>query len=473
NGYKVDRIDDLLPYKQGEDFLKKNLPRFLHQPADLRDLGIRRFDEPGRRLRFVNHDGWVLFDRDQLAPTRNIIADEPRTDSATLLELLVGWILRRGDSPYRDLENPPGRIADEKLRVALKGQESAAWYTRETNTNAILTVAVPITTTDGTGIVGAVILEQGSEYLTLANEELVRFMGIILLISLTVILALVGYSGRLAKRIRRLAAAADTALSPEGEIAFHMPGRKARDEIGGLARSFNTILKNLHDYTEYLRTLKQTLVHELRTPLSRIFTSLENLEQEPTSESQLRYLTRLRRGTEHLNNILNSMAEANQLERAIENTPKEAVHLKPVFENAVRAYRDAHTDHVFQWRCTVPFATILGSADLIIQMLDKLVNNAIDFSPPGSEIRMKLSGTNEELCISVSNQGPSLPQKMRNKLFDSLVSIRGGNQKSEHLGLGLYIVDLIVKFHGGTRQADNLSDGSGVVFKIYLPVTPR
>ena len=107
----------------------------------------------------------------------------------------------------------------------------------------------------------------------------------------------------------------------------------------------------------------------------------------------------------------------------------------------------------------------------MLQMLDKLVNNAVDFSPPGSKIGVELKRTDKELCISISNQGPTLPQTMHDKLFDSLVSVREGNREGEHLGLGLYIVNLIVEFHEGRRRADNLPDGSGVIFKIYLPAT--
>jgi len=449
-----------------EDFKKNDIPRFLHQPADLHDLATNRFGRPDRRLRFVDRNGWVSFDEGQPATIADIISGEP-----PLPELIVGWILRRGDSSYLNMEDPPGHIADEALRKVLEGQQSVSWYRRETNSSAILAAAAPINATDGTGIRGAVILEQGSEYLTLADAELVRFMGLTLLISLVIIVFLASYSARLAGRIRRLAGAAETVLSPEGEIAFDMPGRKAHDEIGGLARSFNTVLENLHDYTEYLRTLKRTLVHELRTPLSTIFTSLENLEHEPASNSQLPYLKRLRRGTEHLENILNRMAEANQVERTIEDEPKEAVDLKQLLEGAVRTYRDTHADRMFEWQCTLSAATILGSSDLMLQMLDKLVNNAVDFSPPGSKIGVELKRTDKELCISISNQGPTLPQTMHDKLFDSLVSVREGNREGEHLGLGLYIVNLIVEFHEGRRRADNLPDGSGVIFKIYLPDT--
>ncbi|TDJ47436.1 MAG: hypothetical protein E2O51_00970 [Gammaproteobacteria bacterium] len=92
---------------------------------------------------------------------------------------------------------------------------------------------------------------------------------------------MLSYATLLSFRVQRLARAADTALSPEGEIRPALPGRNAGDEIGDLARSFTDLLRRLREYTEYLTTLKAKLAHELRTPLAVVTTSLDNLEREP------------------------------------------------------------------------------------------------------------------------------------------------------------------------------------------------
>jgi K+-sensing histidine kinase KdpD len=113
---------------------------------------------------------------------------------------------------------------------------------------------------------------------------------------------------------------------------------------------------------------------------------------------------------------------------------------------------------------------VRGSSELIAQLLDKLVENAASFSPPASRIDIELMETSGELVLSVRNRGPTLPAKMRRELFDSLVSIRDrGEDKEPHLGLGLHIVALIAKFHGGSAEAEDLSDLSGVVFRVRLP----
>ena len=107
------------------------------------------------------------------------------------------------------------------------------------------------------------------------------------------------------------------------------------------------------------------------------------------------------------------------------------------------------------------------------QLLDKLVDNAVSFSPPGSRIDVTLAAGGDELVLSVANRGPTLPAKMRGRLFDSLVSIREQRDGRPHLGLGLHIVALVADFHGGRCEADDLPDGSGVVFRVWFPALER
>jgi signal transduction histidine kinase len=99
-------------------------------------------------------------------------------------------------------------------------------------------------------------------------------------------------------------------------------------------------------------------------------------------------------------------------------------------------------------------------------MLDKLVDNAVGFSATDDTINVGLSKENGNLLLTVMNPGPPLPLRMRAQLFDSMVSMRGG-ENSRHLGLGLYIARLIAEGHGGSIAADNVPDG--VVFEVRLP----
>ena len=333
---------------------------------------------------------------------------------------------------------------------------------------AVVAAAAPIRA--GEEIRGAVVLEQSSDsVLTLTNEALVRLMTFTLLASLLVALGLLSYSTLLSFRIRRLALAAETALSPEGEIRPALPGRRAGDEIGDLARSFTALLQRLREYTEYLTTLKAKLAHELRTPLAIVTTSLDNLERESHQSHLSPYVARLREGTDRLDAILGAMSEATLIEQAVAATDPELFNIGTVIASCVEAYRDVYQDRRFELSDRAVDARVLGSDDLIAQMLDKLIDNAVSFSPAASTITLTLTSSERHVGLRVTNVGPLLPDSMRNQLFDSLVSMREERSEGRHLGLGLYIVALIVDFHRGTVRAEDLPDGSGVRFVIELP----
>jgi signal transduction histidine kinase len=113
---------------------------------------------------------------------------------------------------------------------------------------------------------------------------------------------------------------------------------------------------------------------------------------------------------------------------------------------------------------------VVGTPDLIAQMVDKLVANAVEFGKDGV-IDVSLARDDGDALLSVSNEGPPLPEMEAGHLFDSMVSVRGGGDAAEpHLGLGLYIVRLIAEFHGGRAQAANRPDASGVVVSVTIPL---
>src|SRR5690606_14472151 len=108
----------------------------------------------------------------------------------------------------------------------------------------------------------------------------------------------------------------------------------------------------------------------------------------------------------------------------------------------------------------------------------KLVDNAASFSATGGSIEIALVDRGPGTELSVANEGPPLPDAMRERLFDSLVSVRDGHGDGHgdgkgdgrpHLGLGLHIVSLIAEFHGARVSADNLPDRSGAVFRVVFP----
>jgi signal transduction histidine kinase len=315
--------------------------------------------------------------------------------------------------------------------------------------------------------VGVVVLQQGTDaILSLTNETLVRLINVTLIATLLVAATLLGYASWLSRRIRRLSMAAEDALDGDN-LRSSLPSALSGDEVGDLSRSFSYVLGQLGDYNDYLRTLASKLSHELRTPLAIVTSSLENLEHEPLNEASTEYAARARDGADRLRGILTAMSEASRVEELMAHAEPEAFDLCAVLSSTLLAYRDVYPQRQFNFETELETATSHGSPELIIQMLDKLVDNAVEFSNDGDTIIFGLERQDSVLLLSVTNPGPPLPERMRSQMFDSMVSVRPG-QDDKHLGLGLYVAKLIAEGHGGRIGADNTD--TGVKLTISLPM---
>jgi two-component system, OmpR family, sensor histidine kinase ChvG len=351
--------------------------------------------------------------------------------------------------------------------AALKGTAGAVWRPAGSRASVVLAAAVPLDAEHPER--GALMLEKTSDALLIWSN---RALGSLIVGGLvTMILAaaiLFGYAGWLSFRIRKLKTATENALTADGLLRGNFPKSRTIDEIGDLSRSFGKLLEQLGEYNEYLRTLASKLSHELSTPLAVVRSSLESLEHENISAGARTYAQRARSGAERLVQILRAMSEATRMERAIASADGELFDLRAVVTGATAAYRDIAGSRSIE--CEVPKepVSLFGAPELIHQALDKLVDNALSFTPEQGRIVIALTQSDGAVSLSVTNPGPALPEKMRGRLFDSLVSMRDSKAGSPHLGLGLYIVRLIAELHHGTALASDLPDATGVVFTIKL-----
>ena len=434
------------------------LPGPLMRPSEeLRDIAAGLVQR-GMRLYITDREGW------QLAATGSLVArDEAQSTTVTAwLRRFYDILVDEGTAAALAAPAASGRERQAYVRRALDGKVGASWFRSEGDGSAIVAVAQPIV--DGGGVIGAVVLQRGTDaILSLTNDGLARLLNLTLIATIGIALGLLGYASWLSRRIRRLSVAAETALV-DLSSAVELPSADAGDELGDLSRSFAKVLRTLGEYNSYLRTLASKLSHELRTPLAIVVSSLNNLEHEPLGQAAKNYTRRATDGAERLRRILNAMSEASRVEELMHNAEFAHFDVNPVLEAAVGAYRDAYPEQDFEYRGAA--ATIAGAPELLIQMLDKLVDNAVSFSAVEDRIELRLERRGDSVCISVENPGPPLPERFRQRLFDSLVSVRAGGS-DRHLGLGLYVARLIAEGHRGRIDAENTA--RGVRFTVSLP----
>lgn len=416
----------------------------------------------GARLRLFDVDGWLLGEAGALSG-----------DGMAPVAPWRRWLYRHlllG----RDIQGEPppgqhGRSLAGEVASAAAGTGAVAWRHGPDN-HLLSSAAVPLAVAGQ--VRGVVQLERRSDaLLRLTDRAVSGLFGLTLLALLAVLLALVLFAGRLGGRIRRLADAAENALDRDGRVrAF--PVSRARDEIGDLSRSFARLLDEVATYTGYLRGLSGTLSHELNTPVAIVRTSLENLEAETDPARSRVYLERARSGVERLAGLVRAMGEASRMEDAIGAARAEHFDLRQLVADCAEGYRPLLAPRRLRLQLPAAPLPFHGAPELIVQALDKLVDNARSFCPGDGWVALCLDTTAGQARLSVANSGPPLPDTMRGQLFDSLVSIRPRAARGGHLGLGLHVVRLVARWHRGQVEAQDLPDGGGVVFRMLLALAP-
>ncbi|WP_353571282.1 proteobacterial dedicated sortase system histidine kinase [Candidatus Albibeggiatoa sp. nov. BB20] len=359
----------------------------------------------------------------------------------------------------------------QQIQYALNGQPDVRWHSTNDKKAVIVSAVHPIRSQNQ--VIGAVMVEETSHSIqTVQRQAIANLFNKTLLLFTVVTLLLLIFASRLSIRLRHLRNQAETAIDINGRVTVTKIGSDAKDEIGDLSRSFSSILEKLHQYNNYLEGMASRLSHELRTPIAVVRSSLENLElEQDLSEHSIVYIERAKQGIERLNTTITRLSEATRLEQALQDAEREQVDLKDLLSNCVAGYRLAYPEQRFH--SILPNQPLVAyvAPDLIAQMLDKLVSNAVDFSNNKQAIRVELTQERGMAYLSVLNRGANIPIDMQEHLFESMVSFRQSTDAKEpHLGLGLYMVRLIVNYHGGSVKASNNPEDSGAMFSVWLPM---
>lgn len=385
---------------------------------------------------------------------------------SAVLKPLVGLVVSTPRVPEGD-ETKPVRAQIDR---ALIGVSSTHWRGTRDRDVVILSAAQPIFA--GDDIVGAAIVEETTGSIQLLKEAALEdLLGVTLAVVAAALAVLLVFATRLAARVRRLHAEAEAAIDAQGRIRGGVAPSAARDEIGDLSRSVAALLARLKDYNAYLEALAGRLAHELRTPVAVVRSSLDNLGAGPLDPGSRVYLERAGEGVERLSRLISRLSETTRLERMLEHEGRERFDLAAVVAGCVEGYRTAYPARRFELAAPPVPVPMHGVPDALAELLDKLVENADDFAPPGGPIRIGLRAEDGRARISVENDGPPLPEAMLADAFASMVSRRmGGSAREGHLGLGLAIVRLVAEFHGGGVRASNLPGGRGVRFEVEVEV---
>ena len=369
------------------------------------------------------------------------------------------------------LQTSTGEIESRVIKEALAGKAN---FERKFSPEEgeLIIAAHPIVAEDE--VIGTVILKQNTDQiLKLRRDGLTQIVNFSVLSIFIFVALILAFSVRLARRIRKLGGEATNAIDVYGRLQTNrlLAETDSDDELGDLARSFSGMLARLHQHTQFLENMPRTLRHEINNPLNTLSTSLQNLEDEPTKQDRQKYLDSAKRAVIRIGTIVQSLADAANLEEALEAEEFELIDLSALVRSYINNCQATHTTRQFEYQGTQSPVICKVSDSRIEQVLDKLVENALDFSNDESSIIIGMNSVVGTTTLFVTNYGPTIPAGHIDSIFDSMVSIRNTDTRM-HFGMGLYIVRVIAEHHGGSVMAKNLIEDNGVTVSITLPAHP-
>jgi signal transduction histidine kinase len=218
--------------------------------------------------------------------------------------------------------------------------------------------------------------------------------------------------------------------------------------------------------------LMHMISHEFRTPLTLIRTSAELIERygdRMSPEQRAGHFSTLYKEIDFLDSMLEDVVTITRLQSSRLQPSFRASSVQRFCQELIAAFqRRIAPDHTFVFESAGALDFVLVDETLLRHILGNLLSNAAKYSPPGSEVLLRVENCGAELIITVRDHGTGIPEADRPNLFEPF--FRGSNSAGKPgSGLGMKIVADSVRLYGGSIAYET-SVGSGTTFVVRLPI---
>ena len=259
----------------------------------------------------------------------------------------------------------------------------------------------------------------------------------------------------------------------DGSFTAPIPIR-GRDEVGDLARSFNTMAHQLQQVDKMKEEFLATISHDLKSPLGSISEAAYLLREGVTgslSPRQARLVGIIGTSAERILGLVNRLLDLSRLRSGVLPLESRPVNLARVVERVLEELRpQAETAGVQLGAERVGGDFVVeGDEERLAEVVVNLATNALRFTPKGGQISVRLGEAGREVLVAVEDTGVGIPQEALPGIFERYRQVRRDRGGS---GLGLAIVRGVVDAHGGRVTVES-SEGKGTCFTVALPRTRR
>lgn len=255
-----------------------------------------------------------------------------------------------------------------------------------------------------------------------------------------------------------------------------------RDELQAVAEENKRLLLESQRYSQALKEADQrkdeflaTLAHELRNPLAPIRNGLSLLKKAGATPHAEEIKMMMERQLVHLVRLIDDLLDVSRVSQGKIELKMQTITFQSALQAALEASRPLIEANKHTLNVAVPEEPIFISADLtrLAQILSNVLNNAAKYTPAGGKIELNVVTKENDLIISIKDNGMGIPQHMQPKIFDLFTQVENSLERSQGgLGIGLALVQRLVTMHGGTISVESAGAGKGSTFTLRLPTVP-
>jgi two-component system sensor histidine kinase CpxA len=270
--------------------------------------------------------------------------------------------------------------------------------------------------------------------------------------------------------VRALGAATRDLAGGNLDARVATPVSARRDELGTLARDFDTMAARLRDLMRGRERLLRDVSHELRSPLARMRVAV-GLARQPGSDAG-RELARLEGEIERLDRLIGQVLHLSRLDAAARAELGHEVDLVEVIDGIARdaAFEAQARGVTVAWQPPVATPAVRGNAAWLASAIENVVRNAVRYTAAGSEVEIRLEADAGGTRTIVRDHGPGVPEVELARIFEPFHRVtESRTRETGGDGIGLAITARVLAAHGGTAQAANAPDG-GLIVTLSLPV---
>ena len=349
---------------------------------------------------------------------------------------------------------------------------------RETINNNFYVITIDAIETNGKNRGYIVVSEIANDILIAVDERKNFILRSVFIAALVILIFSVFLNKYILKPIRSLVLYTKAIKEKDVKIQKHEKYLLRKDEVGQLSRSLNEMTEDLYKRINIAETFSTDLAHEIRNPLTSLKGASEVLENTIDNEKRKKLIKIISHDVERIERLITDYTQMLKDEAALSREKMKKIDLLNVISSVVEDFNNDLLNSNKNIKINIDNSklngsklNVLGVESKLEQIIANLLDNAVSFSPPNSNVIITCDTKKKDVQLVIEDEGPGFNEKNINKVFNRFYSNRP-EKFGEHSGLGLNIVKNIIELHGGSVKASNQpGKKKGARIEVILPIS--